>query len=102
VSAGERFLDHAEKGPDGERFRQQRKTFQGDEALHEIGIVEAGDEQDLQVGLLGAEALREDGAGQVRHDDIRQEEMDRLRTILVDFDSIPAAVSGEDAVTGGR
>ena len=100
-SGDQGILDDAQQASGAEGFGQQREAFIGDESLHQIGIVKAGDEEHREVWLAGTQTLGEDGAGKIGHHDIGEEQMDGPGRGFVDLDGAPAAAGNQDAVPGG-
>src|SRR5947209_2923400 len=52
----QRFPNHAQQSLHGKRLRQQREALERDKPLHQIGIVEARNEEDLKIRLPGVKA----------------------------------------------
>jgi len=55
--AVERFLNYAEETFNREGLGEEREAFGAHEALHHIGVVEAGNEENRKVGLAGAQTF---------------------------------------------
>src|SRR5262249_25006377 len=71
------------------------------EPLDQIRIVESRDKQDLEVRLLRTETLSQDGTGQVRHNHIRQQQLNGFSERFVGLDRLPTAICGEHTIPRG-
>lgn len=97
---GQHVADAAQQAFHSERLGEQVEALVGHEALDQVGVMEAGHEQYVQIRLFRAELFGYHGTGEIRHDHVGQQQMHRASGAIENLDGAAAAIGEQNAITG--